>query len=101
MQKKHQNSDIARVLARIHKVPTDWYDPWKQKITDLYPVLKEAHLGSHVWLFTCSIDWYEVYAPLHKIWQDFSIEPVSQAGKKIVTNHGDFHHGNILGTDGI
>jgi len=33
---------------------------------------------------------------LEKYWKDFGFEPLSQAGKRIVTTHNDIHRGNVL-----
>jgi len=33
---------------------------------------------------------------LEKHWQDFGFEPLSDAGKRIVTTHNDIHKGNVL-----
>lgn len=31
--------ELGELLARIHKLPTEWYDEWRQKICKQLPIL--------------------------------------------------------------
>ena len=41
--------DIAVLLSQIHQLPTAWYNEWREKICQFFPVLREAPHGSPVW----------------------------------------------------
>lgn len=91
---KSTNEDMAKLLADIHRVPTEWFEPFRKELIDMYPHLAEAKLGSHVWLFSTRLEWYNEYKKSWKFWQDAGFEPLSEAARKYVTVHSDFHGGN-------
>jgi len=90
---------FAKLLADMHKIPTDWFEPHRELLQEKYPHLKQAPLGSHIWLFTTRLGWYNNYKPSWEAWQNAGFEPLSEAGKRVVTVHGDFHNGNKLVKD--
>ena len=47
---------MAVLLAKIHKLPTDWFDEWRQKLCQTFPVLREASNGHHVWWLTKKLE---------------------------------------------
>lgn len=89
--------DWGEVLATMHKeLPIDWYDKHREIKYEKWPALKKAPKGSHIWEFTCRSEWFELYKDFHAFWISAGYEPLSEAGKRIVTTHGDFHSGNVL-----
>lgn len=87
----------ATVLAKAHKnTSTKWFEKHRKRAIEQFPVLKDAHPGSHIWLFTTRMSWYKEHEAHHKFWQNCGFEPLSEAGKRIVTVHGDIHKANVI-----
>jgi thiamine kinase-like enzyme len=100
--KKEGTTDIviAKIIANVHKLPTDWYKEIRDHIKGMYPCLTDASDGSHVWIKASkSSDWVRD-GWLNEDSQKFAIscdkEPISTAGKRIVSCHMDFHYGNLV-----
>ena len=85
-------------MANIHKVPTDWYEPFRAKIKELMPAFSRVSDGSHVWWYSARMqEWLEgVSGDTMAFYAATMPEPTSAFGKKIVTCHGDFHAGNLV-----
>ena len=90
--------ELGRVMANIHKVPTDWYEPFRAKIKELMPAFSRVSDGSHVWWYSARMqEWLEgVSGDTMAFYAATMPEPTSAFGKKIVTCHGDFHAGNLV-----
>jgi len=89
---------MAQLLAKVHKVPTDWFEPHREKVVKKHQILSSADKGSHIWLFTTRLGWYNGFKE-HKLFiQNAGFPPLSESSRRIVTNHGDFHGGNKLTT---
>lgn len=90
--------ELAGLLARIHNVPTDWFDEVRDALRSRCPALREAAVGSHVWYYTARRSLFEELTDEGKL--QWSVEdgfaPVSAAGARVVSCHGDFHCRNIL-----
>lgn len=95
-------AEVGRLVARIHGIPPDWFDEWREKLCKAHPSLRGIPLLSHVWLYTCRYEeWLE---PVPEEFRNvyFAAEltsPTSLAGKRLVTTHGDLHGGNMLQTE--
>jgi len=74
----------------------EWFEKHRQRAIDEFPVLKDARLGCHIWLFTTRMSWYHDNKQFGKFWQDAGFEPLSEASKRLVCVHGDLHRGNII-----
>jgi len=92
--KEIDNSQMARLLADIHKVPTEWFEPYRKELVEIYPHLAECRKGSHVWCFTTRLEWYNSFKKSWKFFQDAGFKPLSLAARRYVTVHSDFHGGN-------
>jgi hypothetical protein len=46
-------TNMAKLLAKSHNIPTAWFEPYRQKIVKKYPDLAKARPGCHVWYHTC------------------------------------------------
>lgn len=100
----------GELLAHVHQIPTDWFEPFREQLVAKYPKLAMAPAESHIWLFMCRMTgrtkhWgetstlkcldddddvfqaYTAFAPQHRL------------AKRVVTAHGDFHPGNIIQND--
>ena len=90
--------EIASLLARIHKFPTEWYDEWREKLCETWPVLRDCPIGSHAWWFTARKDWIMSSWKEDKLrdWFKMCPTPVSEISSRIVTCHGDFHVKNLV-----
>ena len=90
--------ELGRGMANIHKVPTDWYEPFRAKIKELMPAFSRVSDGSHVWWYSARMqEWLEgVSGDTMAFYAATMPEPTSAFGKKIVTCHGDFHAGNLV-----
>jgi thiamine kinase-like enzyme len=93
-----RNRKAIKMLADLHKnASTAWFEPHREKVIEEFPILKDAKLGSHIWLYTTRLEWYSwVPAEMKQFWQEAGPEPITDAAKRIVVNHGDLHGGNIL-----
>jgi len=74
----------------------EWFEKHRQRAIDEFPILKDARLGCHIWLFTTRMSWYNGNKQHGKFWQDAGFEPLSEASKRLVCVHGDLHRGNII-----
>lgn len=99
--------ELGYLLARIHALPTAWFDEFREQLRLDIPALSDAAIGSHVWWFTArnakernwdSIMSYPSEACM-RVWADPELfQPMSKAGRRIVTTHGDLHAGNMIQT---
>ena len=92
--------EMAKLLAKIHKCPTDWYKPFREQLKKIHPVLQKTTDNSFMyaimksnWMRLNSFD--DPFVQEHLIEYDKFI-PRSEVGRRIVSKHNDFHHGNIL-----
>lgn len=89
------------MLANVHKTPTEWFDKYRTAVGEKYECLKEVGAGNPVWwfavhpVFLSCLDTEEVAGLAAD-----AVEPLSEAGKKVVTCHGDFHKCNVLESNG-
>ena len=94
--------EMARLLAQIHKLPTDWFDEWRKRFVDRQPQLATVPSQSQIWFWMV----YPAlnHSPLPDYLESFIHEeycpPKTAAGRRVVTCHGDFHPGNMLRADG-
>lgn len=91
---------IAKIIANVHKLPTDWYKEIRDHIKGMYPCLRDASDGSNVWIKASKSSDWERDGWLNEESQKFAIscdkEPISTAGKRIVNCHMDFHRFNLV-----
>lgn len=101
--------EIGELLAKIHKIPTEWFDNWRERLVERFAVqFPEAHAaghglnsiphGSHIWWFTCRQAWLQDMDPEKRAqWfkEDF-FAPETMVGKRLVTSHGDLHPENMI-----
>jgi len=40
---------MAILLAKVHKVSTEWFLPYRKSLIEMYPHLAFAKEGSHIW----------------------------------------------------
>ena len=101
---------IGRLLAKIHKTPTDWFAPYRQEIVHQYPYLSNLPEGNRAWNFF-GVPCYSSGSHrdgMKKLiqdmdffheWTDFGPDtPRHPLAQKIVTIHNKFQFDNILET---
>ena len=49
--------ELATYLAKIHKIPIEWFEEWRDKINEKYPIMKECPKANHAWIFTARDEW--------------------------------------------
>jgi len=90
--------EVARLLARIHALPTDWYEPHRSQLQARYAALRAVPEASHVWRWACN-DAAELdsfgEAGVRR-WLEQLPLLVSPYAVRPVTSHGDFHLGNMV-----
>jgi len=66
-------------------------------IVNQTPCLKDVSDGSHIWVYSCRFEWIKGLKDkdLLKCSIDRNI-PLTKAGSRIVTSHGDLHPGNVI-----
>jgi hypothetical protein len=95
---------LARVLASVHKLDATWFDAWRPVVVDLIPTMSDCPVGSHSWWFALRGD--HLRGANEECQRAFIgeggegvgrlVEPQSEAMRRIVCSHGDFHPGNLL-----
>ena len=90
----------GRLFAQIHKLlPIEWYDEWREDVCTRQPWMKGMPLGSWVWIQASQGEGgYHNALPeiLARMSKDYAWSPVTEAGSRIVTVHGDMHKRNML-----
>ena len=88
----------GRLFAQIHKLPTEWYDEWREDVCTRQPWMKDMPLGSWVWIQVGQSEHYDNALPecLARMSKDYAWMPITEAGSRIVTVHGDMHKRNVL-----
>mmetsp|Transcript_13226 Transcript_13226/g.30143 ORF Transcript_13226/g.30143 Transcript_13226/m.30143 type:complete len:1438 (-) Transcript_13226:352-4665(-) len=93
--------ELGTYMAQVHQgLDTRWFNDSRQLLCEHFNFLAREPHGSHVWWHACGLeafvgiskedleDWRDNYLPL--------FNPISLAGKRIVTCHGDFTLTNIV-----
>ena len=87
-------AEVGALLARVHQLPTEWYDEWRAAS----PGLEAADDDSPIWISPNSPNGkvlpQEVWAAYTRSFAPML--PVTAAGRRLVTCHGDLHPLNIL-----
>ena len=47
-----------QLLAKIHAIPPDWYDPHREAICERVPLFREAGRDSHCWVSGSRSFWF-------------------------------------------
>eukprot|EP00392_Amoebophrya_sp_AT5.2_P012903 g13010.t1 len=101
---------LGRAVALLHKrVPPAWFDPFREGLKKQFPLAYggDASEGSHIWWYSCrtaqllgDIATTGGQNDEEKQWLAEYVQPMftplTAAGARIVTCHGDLHAGNIL-----
>ena len=108
--------ELATLLAKIHAIPTDWYEPFRARVTARDPrlteLLKKSPPHSHVWnpfgwglengmvflgggfpnpaVAKAVMDLQIATGTYSKFMSTEAFWPISKSGRRIVTLHGDF-----------
>ena len=104
---------IGELLAHVHQLPFDWFEETRQEIISAHPRMAEVPRASHIWGYFASMhDPQEMLGPLMVEGDDDqedllaaylelgALVCVHPVAARVVTTHGDFHHGNILDAAG-
>ncbi|CAJ1447474.1 unnamed protein product [Effrenium voratum] len=101
----------GRLLAKIHSIPPTWYEEHSAVMKKQFPLLNDVSASSKLWSslsFNNNVNTYGREADMAlgeeamKMYLEAGPHPVSEAGSRTVTVHGDFLPSNILyGEDGL
>lgn len=90
--------ELGELLAKIHEMPTDWFDEWREQLCNRTPALRSADFNSHIWPFTAMQLVKDFPPDALSLWCSVGPKPTSFAGARAVTSHSDFHPANIVRT---
>lgn len=96
-------NDLGGTFAKIHSLPTQWFDRHRDQMICQFPPLLHAQHGSHVWCFLHPAFEHDLSVLSEDVLQAFVeaplLAPVNAIASRIVTCHMDFHPQNSLKTD--
>jgi len=91
---------LGKELAKVHKLPIAWFDPFREDLKKEFPVLAKVPNTSHIWWYSCRM---EIIFPPSETDQDWLTEfaqpmftPQTKAGARIVSCHGDLKEANMI-----
>lgn len=96
--------DLVKALARIHKIPTAWFEPFREGMRKQYPLMETVDHENHLWVQS---GWAQYLFEGADTWVPSFFHQLTKANKRrtdlpLVTTHGDLHFGNMLRTvDGL
>ncbi len=92
---------LGQLLAKIHKIPTAWFDEFREQLIRLKPALLGAARGSTLWWATCRLEAYLGSVDEACLSTLLAVEPMPKTGPaaRLVTCHGDFHSNNVVHSD--
>mmetsp|Transcript_27836 Transcript_27836/g.62908 ORF Transcript_27836/g.62908 Transcript_27836/m.62908 type:complete len:927 (+) Transcript_27836:60-2840(+) len=93
--------ELGHWLREAHaKLPTAWFDDWRELLREHHPWLRHAGIGSHAWRHACILGSFKDCSEKDLIdWVDRSSElfaPLTAVSRRIVTCHCDVRHANML-----
>ena len=89
----------GKLLARVHTIPTEWFDELKAKYIEQEPVAAVFPEGTFAWVHLQRESWQ---SDLPSMSDDAKFEYATAVttdhpiAARIVTAHGDYHPGNII-----
>ena len=98
---------MGQLLARIHAVPTDWFEPFRQQVCSRHPRFRDLPPDSPLWAlasanmgFSGSDGIIPQLCELERADFDAFVQaipgPLTTEARRVVTTHNDFHTGNVL-----
>ena len=85
---------VATLVAQIHKVDPGWFDEHRANLCEAVPFLGDATPSSKLWTLA-RVEYLKTVASQPGCFElakfDVREHLVSQAAKRLVTTHGDFH----------
>jgi hypothetical protein len=90
--------EVATLLATVHGQPTAWFDELRDWMSMRYPVLAQVPAGNPAWWHVAkSVHFAEHVseAELGRVAASGPF-PLTAAGARLVTTHGDVHRGNLV-----
>jgi hypothetical protein len=46
--------ELGKLVADVHKLPTEWFETWREKAWECRPELRDVPHGSHAWWYFCA-----------------------------------------------
>lgn len=95
--------EIGTLLAKVHALPTEWFDETRERLMQSYPELRQVPRSSGLW--KAGVRHADSFQGLTTeqwdLWKKMMPEMTSPYATKAVTCHGDLHPQNLVrGTDG-
>lgn len=94
---------LGTVLAKIHALPTQWFDKHRDQLVSEFPALGRVPRGSHAWaLIHPGLLGTFSHLPeeaLQVFLDTPLVAPLNSIASRVVTCHIDLHPGNLLKTD--
>lgn len=94
-------AELGELVARIHKLNTDWFNEWREKLCQRTPKLYSVPHGSHVWWWTSRKELLDnMPDACLDVWLQETnwFAPTTKAASRLVTVHADLHAQNMLQT---
>lgn len=87
---------VGALAAKLHEVPTDWFEPYRAEMLLEYPGAKAVPRDSPAWIFLARGLKFAETCPFGA-WGDMGpLAPRHPAAARVVTCHGDLHPGNLI-----
>eukprot|EP00927_Polykrikos_kofoidii_P034096 TRINITY_DN28924_c0_g1_i3.p1 TRINITY_DN28924_c0_g1~~TRINITY_DN28924_c0_g1_i3.p1 ORF type:complete len:705 (+),score=84.82 TRINITY_DN28924_c0_g1_i3:58-2115(+) len=96
-----RSRELGELVARIHAIPIDWFDPWREMLCKRFSDLRNVPRGSHVWFWTARKEFLDELTDecRRQVLDANFFAPRSIAAARVVTAHADVHPGNMLQTE--
>jgi len=94
--------ELGKLVADVHKLPTEWFDTWREKACERRPELRDIPHGSHAWWYFCARGGtFPEDEECLQFWLkgEPCFAPSSSALRRLVTTHGDCKPDNLIETD--
>ena len=91
---------LGKEVAKVHKLPIEWYAPFRAQLKEEFPLYTKVPDNSHIWWYSCRTADLVTPHGTDPEWLAEYVQPMftpqTKVGSRIVTCHGDLHAGNMI-----